>query len=304
MQSPLLTLARSQKAAFLSDPQFPECLGWYTKSNRVRLFQHLFTTYSTCALTYATDRPAAISGLLERMSEVLGTKTQYGIIDRFLHRSLIWRSSGKSGDLKRLAFGNKRKKQVPSWSWLAYDGAIEYVKIPFYERVEWSESIEYVAGSTDEESKQGCNNDDVDAMLKAFAREFSPNMNVEAQAGMIFDGVGKTKFDLQRLRCVILGRVPAPKEAKDDGPDVSPAEDVEMLEAPAEETNHEDKFIEARPGSVDAITEGTFDEQEHFVLLVMPAEGKGDHMYERVGIASIHRKHIQFERPSEEIFII
>ncbi|RYP73791.1 hypothetical protein DL771_003369 [Monosporascus sp. 5C6A] len=318
----------SPKASFFSDPQFPECLGRRNKSERVRLFQYLFATYSSRALTHVTDRPVAISGLLERLSDYLGTDTRYGIVERYLHRSLIWRSARGSGRLKRISFGDKRKKRVPSWSWMAYDGEIDYIEIMFYGKVEWSDVILYATHCPDptdaktstraaqRTSNDRSDNDDVDVKLKDLARKFSIDLKAQDGVELTFDEVDDNKLDVQRLRCVVLGRVPTRKGNKKDGQHGHPADLTNgtsevITEGPKNELTTEgptteDGLVPYILPPAQATAEDMRDDQVNFVLLIMPVEGRGEHMYERVGIGSVMRWHILSE-PSgsaEDVWII
>jgi hypothetical protein len=80
----------SPKSYFWSDSQFPQFIMEYTKLNRIRCFQYLFTIYSRLNLSFLIDRSIAISGLLEHLEEDLNTKVRYGILERFLYGSLLW----------------------------------------------------------------------------------------------------------------------------------------------------------------------------------------------------------------------
>lgn len=103
---------------------------------QIEFFQNLYERYSTLALTYTTDRPIAIKGLERRLIRALKTVGRYGIFERYFYRSLLWHRSGDI--LQRIQFG--KGHSVPSWSWMAYDGAIKYLKVPFG-KVEWNTSI-------------------------------------------------------------------------------------------------------------------------------------------------------------------
>lgn len=65
----------------------------------------------------------------------------YGVFDdkssSLLPRSLLWRRTDPEQGLKPL----RRilpEGQLPSWSWMAYDGPIDYLDVPFGE-VDWFE---------------------------------------------------------------------------------------------------------------------------------------------------------------------
>lgn len=98
---------------------------------RIELFQDLYKRYSRLALSYPSDRPIAIRGLEARLLTTFNTTGGYGILDKYLQRSLLWQRSGKA--ISRVS--------GPSWSWMAYDGPIDYMAVPLGEDKSWFEGI-------------------------------------------------------------------------------------------------------------------------------------------------------------------
>jgi hypothetical protein len=95
---------------------------------RIEIFQYLYERYSRLALSFSSDRPIAIKGLEARLLETFDTAGGFGVFDIYLHRCLLWQRSGDT--LKRIeAF--RGRNLAPSWSWMAYDGPISYIAIPF-----------------------------------------------------------------------------------------------------------------------------------------------------------------------------
>ena len=103
---------------------------------KIKLFQDLFERYSNLGLTYSADRPIAIRGLERRLLHTLNTVGGYGIFNIYLHRCLLWQRSVPA--LKRIP--NFHGAPIPTWSWMAYEGGIKYMDIPFGE-VSWAEEI-------------------------------------------------------------------------------------------------------------------------------------------------------------------
>ncbi|KAF2183605.1 HET-domain-containing protein, partial [Zopfia rhizophila CBS 207.26] len=128
-----LTHMRNSKSLFLSDLKFPETLKKRSGPAKIRLFQSLFKRYSRLGLTKSTDRSVAISGLEKRLADTFGKPGRHGVFESYLHRSLLWERS-EDTRMKRILYATDRR--VPSWSWMAYEGPIEYMDIPF-RRVEW-----------------------------------------------------------------------------------------------------------------------------------------------------------------------
>ena len=107
------------------------------KGMKIALFQSLYEKYSNLSLSYDKDRPVAIRGLEKRLIETLKTTGGYGVFDCYLHRFLLWQSAGDP--IKRIeSYGSEK---VPSWSWMAYTGSIEYMSVPSG-KVLWAEDIQ------------------------------------------------------------------------------------------------------------------------------------------------------------------
>jgi hypothetical protein len=87
-------------------------------------------------LSFASDRPIAIRGLEKRLIDAFGTTGGLGVFDIYLHRSLLWH---RSSDILK-PIDEFRGTPVPSWSWMAHDGAISYLNVPFGHTL-WSEDI-------------------------------------------------------------------------------------------------------------------------------------------------------------------
>ncbi|KAI0476359.1 heterokaryon incompatibility protein-domain-containing protein [Xylariaceae sp. FL0804] len=152
----------STKAAFLGDPNFPQLGMDSSRGSKIELYQDLYRRYSTLAFSRVEDRPVAIAGLEKRLVGACGNRGGYGVFDDgarggLLHRSLLWHRSPREASLSRIAFfdpssGDQSQGQdhpdhdhhhrgrssvvVPSWSWMAYRGAIDYLRPPF-NGVEW-----------------------------------------------------------------------------------------------------------------------------------------------------------------------
>ena len=105
---------------------------------RIELFQSLYERYSRLALSFPSDRPIAIKGLEARLLSTFSTTGGFGIFDIYLYRCLLWQRD--SEPLKRIGPGVRGGSQVPSWSWMGYDGAIRYLAVPFAQAL-WSDDI-------------------------------------------------------------------------------------------------------------------------------------------------------------------
>ena len=85
----------------------------------------LFQDYSNRGLTEPTDRRVAASGLEARIAGALDCNSKYGIFNKHLHRNLLWQTSDKQTE--RIAYTNNQ--EVPSWSWMACSGGVEFVEV-------------------------------------------------------------------------------------------------------------------------------------------------------------------------------
>lgn len=98
------------------------------------LVQALYNQYSKRTFWDAQDRSIAIAGLERRLTSVFDTRGGYGMFESFLERSLLWKRADTSA-LKLIKFPPERN--VPTWSWMAYDGVISYVEADF-NKVDWT----------------------------------------------------------------------------------------------------------------------------------------------------------------------
>jgi hypothetical protein len=131
-------LSPFRRKYFMLDPSFPERLLDAGDNRTIEFIQFLSTEYSGRSLTEKTDRCAAISGLESRIAQAKNCETRFGIFQSFLHRSLLWQRS-EERDTDRIDYG---AQIVPSWSWMAYNGSIEFTSIPYGE-VEWVRGLRF-----------------------------------------------------------------------------------------------------------------------------------------------------------------
>lgn len=133
----VLTVLLSHQAKFLGDSNFPQRAKEGTKGTHIRVWQALYEQYSTLILSDYADRPAAIAGLERRLCRALDTDGGFGAFERFFARSILWqKASTKTVSLLKIPFPPGRGL-VPSWSWMAYQGAIEFPELPFA-GVDWT----------------------------------------------------------------------------------------------------------------------------------------------------------------------
>ncbi|KAF2137772.1 uncharacterized protein K452DRAFT_257240 [Aplosporella prunicola CBS 121167] len=108
----------------LHEPRFPRPNA-LTRYAGQEILKFAFQQYSKLSLTRCSDRPIAISGVVNRFVKCLDSREICGIFEKYLHQSLLWRRTVK-GKMRRIA---ETQTPMPSWSWMAYEGEIEYIDI-------------------------------------------------------------------------------------------------------------------------------------------------------------------------------
>jgi hypothetical protein len=211
----LIPLPNSQLAAFLGDPNFPEVAiqsrseRETSRAERILYYQDLYMKYSRLAFTRWEDRAVAMQGLEQRLSRGFKSRGKFGILDdkagfshrSLLHRSLLWHRGADESSLTRISFPPDRQKP-PTWSWMAYQGGIDYLRLPFDE-VEWeSEDIRSPWQTTEVRTADQAEL----AELGAIAREFALRHTVGEDVKVVYDMTGKTGGLASSVLCVVIGR--------------------------------------------------------------------------------------------------
>lgn len=177
---------------------------------KISYFQTLYQQYSRLHFTRIDDRPFAIAGLEKRLQKAFRTQGDYGIFDHggpqrsLFHRSLLWQRAKDSPPMSPIVFPLARNVRVPSWSWMAYAGAIDYTDPPF-QKADWEMkeiSSPWSRGANGEVETTGHN---ANALLKATVRDFNVAGRREDETGLVYD-TERTASDGQRTQCVILAR--------------------------------------------------------------------------------------------------
>ncbi|VUC25980.1 unnamed protein product [Clonostachys rosea] len=120
-----LKSASGSQNYFAVDPNFPGRLENSGINATWGFLKSLIEDYSQRGISVPTDRAVAISGLMSRIEAVLPSTIHHGVIKRFLHRTLLWKRSCHS---RRIEYPSSL---VPSWSWMSYKGAVNFVEDKF-----------------------------------------------------------------------------------------------------------------------------------------------------------------------------
>ncbi|KAK3353394.1 hypothetical protein B0T25DRAFT_453920 [Lasiosphaeria hispida] len=123
----LIKMHNPLASIILGSSNFPESA--LKRMSPIRVFTELYEHYSRLLLTYQTDRALALMSLESRLLQALGTAGGYGVLERFLGQSLLWRGDSKDR-MARIDMPSAPRRPVPSWSWMAYTGGITYFAVP------------------------------------------------------------------------------------------------------------------------------------------------------------------------------
>jgi hypothetical protein len=192
-----LLLSSDRVNYFTFDPNFPNRL-IHSDPALVMVFVHRFyEDYSRRGLTEKTDRSVAISGLVTRMAGALKCQSRYGIFDIYLHETLLWQACDNK--MARIKYPGR---DVPSWSWMAYTGGIQFMAIA-WDVVEWAENLRF----DDERKLALCG--DVGKFQRCTTK---PDKRRHAilgfggvERGWIQYDVEEESEDISKVRCVVIG---------------------------------------------------------------------------------------------------
>jgi hypothetical protein len=209
-------------ADFLGDPKFPNKAMASSRGLKIRYFQDLYKQYSRLEFTRNEDRPFAIAGVENRLWKAYSSKGGYGIFDDgpgngLFHRSLLWRrgEDEPSPGLQAIIFPTGSGSSVPSWSWMAYRGGIDYFEPPF-DKIEWEKNDIHPPWTRGNESARAAETSHRDAGIElvAVARDFNVAGSQINEVKIIYD-TESNKSDGSRARCVIVARSKESKSVSD-----------------------------------------------------------------------------------------
>lgn len=223
----------SKQASFLGDANFPQVAQKDSKGARIRLFQILYQQYSRLGFSISTDRPVAIAGLETRLIDAFDTSGGFGLFERYLGRSLLWtRVTSENARLTKIPFGPAQTNPVPSWSWMAYEGAISFLYLPFG-KIDWTMDVDFPSpvefrspnhstGGTPSRTSRGrmsSNRNGRRTELRVVARPFdmvaaAPRAS-NFLSGIVWDDP-TAPHDPNQLRCVVIGRLKSESDTPAD----------------------------------------------------------------------------------------
>jgi hypothetical protein len=208
-------MIHSAMADFIGDPRFPEKAMRKERRYKIQYYQDLYMLYSRLQFSRYEDRPFAIAGLEKRLLKGFDTKGGYGVFDDgdqydrgLFHRSILWQRGAEkefSGGLDVIDFPADRNIRVPSWSWMAYEGGIDYVEIPggtadwaFDDIMEpWTRGFHTATNSAPLNSV---------VAIPAIVRDFKVANRQQGEVDLRYDTERTAGSDGQHPQCVIVAK--------------------------------------------------------------------------------------------------
>jgi hypothetical protein len=166
--------------------------------------------YSRLGFSVSTDRPVAIAGLETRLIDAFDTSGGFGVFERYLGRGLLWSRAPGVVHLTKIPF-EPAQSRVPSWSWMAYEGAISFLDLPFGD-IDWTINIEFrspfsmIRDSRASRGRMSSSRNGHRTELRVVARTFDSvaAQGVSNSSGIVWDQPIATH---DQLRCVVIGRL-------------------------------------------------------------------------------------------------
>ncbi|KAH6959519.1 heterokaryon incompatibility protein-domain-containing protein [Fusarium avenaceum] len=104
----------------------------------VRIWNQIRFEYTQCNLTYVSDRPVAISGLADFLSNATGLKYSHGVWLDIAPADLCWLPTSIGQRVEN------KVSRIPAWSWLSVDKPVEVLLKSSKYFVVWRKSAELV----------------------------------------------------------------------------------------------------------------------------------------------------------------
>ncbi|KAH8779028.1 hypothetical protein BGZ57DRAFT_761135 [Hyaloscypha finlandica] len=195
-------------ASFVGDPNFPEA-AIKVLGGKIPLYQNLYTHYSRLKFPRYSDRPIAIAGLEKLLIRTFDTRGGFGVFDDgrgLLHRSLLWNRGSDEASLDKITSPADSQIMVPTWSWMAFKGGIDYLDLPFDGgdleeqeiRFPWTPDSRGVWPTGDQGGV---------VELSAVARDLDFTGKTGAESKLIYDHLPNSGDSSQSVKCVIVGRL-------------------------------------------------------------------------------------------------
>ncbi|SCO76560.1 uncharacterized protein FRV6_00772 [Fusarium oxysporum] len=210
-----MTKMQNTMADLLGDARFPDkAMRTQSRGLKIRYFQALYQQYSRLELSHIQDRPLAIAGLESRLRKAYRlrdddwAKGGYGIFHDgpghgLFHRSLLWKRSEDEPVMELIDFSRRPEDSMPTWSWMAFKGGIDYLDPPF-NKVDW----EMTEVESPWSQKSGGSEGTLSSHhLKVTARPFNVAGHRPGEIELIYDNPErKATSEGYRPKCAIIAK--------------------------------------------------------------------------------------------------
>ncbi|EAA32707.3 HET-domain-containing protein [Neurospora crassa] len=209
-----LTRMDNKLISYLGDPNFPSKLSGAgsNRGEKIRFYEDLYRHYSRLNLTWKKDRPVAIAALERRLHRDLKSSGEFGVFDdsrSLLPRSLLWQRGAEVTSLNKISFPPDTHTRLPTWSWMAYDGGIDFLDLPLGE-VDWDvseiqgnwtihQTLDIQRGPQQQEVKE--------TELSAKTRRFKMGTTGSREFDIIYDIPNQVSKETALLKCVLVGKL-------------------------------------------------------------------------------------------------
>lgn len=148
-----------------------------------------------------------MNGLEQRLAWGFKCRGKFGILGdsiqadhkSLLHRSLLWIRAINKDSLRKIKFPPHREK-VPTWSWMAFQGEIDYLSVPFGQ-VNWDTELKspWQAMETKSTGRSG------PPSIRARAYRLSVR-ETSSDVNLVFNSRGQLQPPISNALCVVVGR--------------------------------------------------------------------------------------------------
>jgi hypothetical protein len=201
----------SDETAFLGDAHFPSKTiePESTRGEQIHLWTALFKQYTRLGFSRKEDRSVGIQGLVDRLTSTFKTRSHAGLFESFWGRYLLWQRAQDGPPLTWIPPGKGTKKLPPSWSWMAVDGPIDFMKSEGGQ-VNWNTDVllpfpKQVYGSSLQPNSQPspiANGNGTGNIFRATAFRFQLGIGVTDERTLLYDD--DREHDDRAVRCVII----------------------------------------------------------------------------------------------------
>ena len=113
-------------SVFLKSPSFAHFVSKNDRKGAYLYWYSIVEMFSNCAITYQSDRPAALQGLAKRHTLSFPDTLLAGIWESDLRSGLLWR---RKLDWDHMPHRGPDDLPTPTWSWLCLEGPVQFVEL-------------------------------------------------------------------------------------------------------------------------------------------------------------------------------